>query len=94
MHRDGSLTLTDVRSQTLSMVCEACCWRGTYTLERLLDEHGDQKLTHLLPTLAGCSKSGSTNIHEGCKVVYDGLTFYEMPRAGWRPFLRQRSFLV
>jgi hypothetical protein len=89
MYPEGSLTLTDVGSPTLSIVCEACCRRGTYTVKKLIDEHGDKTLTHLLPTLADCPKSRATSTDDGCTMVYEGLTFYEMPRAGWRPCLRQ-----
>jgi hypothetical protein len=82
MHQDGSLTLTDVRSPTLSIVCEACARHGRYTLARLIDEYGDEKLTHLLRTLARCPKSHSMSTHDGCKMVYEGLAFYDILRAG------------
>jgi hypothetical protein len=45
MPRDGSLTLSDVRSTTLSLVCEPCGSRGRYVVAKLIDEHGDAKLT-------------------------------------------------
>jgi len=51
MPRDGALTLSDVRSPTLSIVCEPCNRRGRYIVARLVDEHGDAKLTELLVTL-------------------------------------------
>jgi hypothetical protein len=45
MPRDGSLILSDIRSPTLALVCEACGRRGRYTVERLMAERGDTKLT-------------------------------------------------
>ena len=40
--------------RTLSIVCESCGRRGRYAVARLIDEHGDAKLTDLLLTLADC----------------------------------------
>jgi hypothetical protein len=37
MPRDGALTLSDVRSPTLSIVCGPCARRGRYAVARLLD---------------------------------------------------------
>ena len=48
MPRDGALTLSDVLSPTLSIVCEPCNRHGRYSVARLLEEHGDAKLTDLL----------------------------------------------
>jgi hypothetical protein len=45
MPRDGSLTLSDVRGPTLTIVCAACERRGRYYVERLMAEHVDAKLT-------------------------------------------------
>ena len=73
MPREGGLTLSDLRSPTLSIVCESCGRRGRYSVARLVEEHGDAKLTELLVTLADCPKARSVNIHDRCKVVYEGL---------------------
>jgi hypothetical protein len=72
MPRDGALTLSDVRSPTLSIVCAPCARRGRYAVARLLEEHGDAKLTDLLLTLADCQKARSASIHDRCKAVYAG----------------------
>jgi len=72
MPRDA-ITLTDVREPTLSIVCEACGRRGRYTVDKLMAEHGDAKLTDLLATLAGCAKARSVSVHDRCKAVYEGL---------------------
>ena len=53
MPRDGALTLSDVLSPTLSIVCEPCNRRGRYNVARLVEEHGDAKLTELIVTLNG-----------------------------------------
>jgi hypothetical protein len=73
MPRDGSLTLSDVRGPTLSIVCERCGRRGRYTVDKLMAEHGDAKLTDLLVTLANCEKARSISVHDRCKAVYEGL---------------------
>jgi hypothetical protein len=73
MPRDGALTLSDVLSPALSIVCEPCSRHGRYSLARLVEEHGDAELTDLLQTLASCPKTRSANIRDQCKVVYDGL---------------------
>ena len=73
MPRDGALTLSDVLSQTLSIVCEPCNRHGRYSVARLVEEYGDAKLTDLLQTLADCPKARSASIRDQCKVVYEGL---------------------
>ncbi len=52
MPRDGAVVLSDLRNPTLSIVCEPCGRRGTYNVARLMEQHGDAKLTDLLQTLA------------------------------------------
>jgi hypothetical protein len=47
-----SLTLSDVRGPTLSIVCEPCGRRGRYGVARLIEKCSDAKLTDLLVTLA------------------------------------------
>jgi len=73
MPRDGALVLSDLRQPTLSIVCEPCGRRGRYSVARLMEEHGDAKLTDLLQTLADCQKARSASIHDRCKAVYEGL---------------------
>jgi hypothetical protein len=71
--RDGSLTLSDVRGPTLSVVCEPCGRRGRFNVERLMAEYGDDKLTDLLVTLANCEKAHSFSIYDRCKAVEKGV---------------------
>jgi hypothetical protein len=73
MTRQGALTLSDVRAPTLAIVCGPCAKRGRYSVARLIEEHGDAKLTELLVTLAHCPKVGSASMYERCKAVYEGL---------------------
>jgi len=73
MPRDGALTLSDVLSPTLSIVCEPCNRHGRYSPARLVEEHGNAKLTDLLQTLADCQKARSAIIHDRCKAVYERL---------------------
>jgi hypothetical protein len=73
MPRDGALILSDVRGQTVSIVCQPCARRGRYAVGRLIEEHGDAKLTDLLSTLANCPKARSASVHDRCKPVYEGL---------------------
>ena len=57
MPRDGAVVLSGLRSPALSIVCEPCGRRGTYNVARLMEQHGDAKLTDLLQTLANCPKA-------------------------------------
>ena len=73
MPRDGALVLSDVRSPTLSIVCEPCGRHATYNVARLMERHGDAKMTDLLQTLANCPKARSTNIRDRCRAVFARL---------------------
>ncbi len=73
MPRDGAVVLSDLRNPTLSIVCEPRDRRGTYNVARLMEQHGDAKLTDLLQTLANRSKARSASIHDRCKAVFEGL---------------------
>jgi hypothetical protein len=74
MPRAGSLTLSDVRSPTLSIVCEPCGRRGRCIVARLIEQHGeDATLTDLLPAIVKCPKACSVSVHDRCKAVYEGL---------------------
>jgi hypothetical protein len=73
MPRDGALTLSDVQGRTLAVVCRSCSRRGRHAVARLIQEHGDAKLTELLVTLADCPKARSARMYERCEAVYEGL---------------------
>ena len=73
MPRDGLVVLSDLRNPTLSIVCEPCGRRGTYNVARLVEQHGDAKLTDLLQTLADCPKARSASSHDRCKAMFQGL---------------------
>jgi hypothetical protein len=72
MPRDGALTLSDLRQPMLSIVCEPCGRRGRYSVAKLMEQHGDAKLTDLLQALADCPKTRSASI-DRCKAVYGQL---------------------
>jgi hypothetical protein len=55
--RDGARTLSDARDRALSIACEPCGRRDD--VARLIERHGDAKLTDLLQTLANCPKARS-----------------------------------
>ena len=71
MPRDGAVVLSDLRNPTLSIVREPCGRRGTYNVARLMEQHGDAKLTDLLQTLADCLKARSVRVHDRCRARYE-----------------------
>jgi hypothetical protein len=73
MPRDGALILSDLRQPALSIVCVPCSPRGRYSVAKLMEQHGDAKLTDLLQELAACPKARSASIHDRCKAVYAQL---------------------
>jgi hypothetical protein len=42
-------------------------------VEKLIDLHGDAKLTDLLLTLVDCRKTRSASAYDRCKAVYEEL---------------------
>jgi hypothetical protein len=50
-----------------------CARRRRCAVARLIQEHGDAKLTELLVTLANCPKAKSAGMYDLCKAVYEGL---------------------
>jgi hypothetical protein len=62
-----------VHGKTLAIVYEPCGRRGRYNVDQLVANHGDAKLTDLLPILADCPKARSLSINDRCKAVYEGL---------------------
>ena len=73
MPRDGAIVLFDLRQPTLSIVWEPCGRSGRYSVAKLMEEHGDAKLTDLLQELAACPKARSASIYDRCKAVYGQL---------------------
>ena len=73
MPRDGAFILSDVCGLTLSIVCEPCGRHETYSVARLIERHGDAKLTDVLQTLADCPKARSADIDDRCRAVFEGL---------------------
>jgi hypothetical protein len=72
-----ALTLADVRSPTLTIVCEPCGRRGRYNVERLIAKHGaDIRLPELKTILANCEKARSFSVYDRFKAKY------ELPKGG------------
>jgi hypothetical protein len=65
-----SYILSDVLQPTLTVICESCGRRGRYSVARLIEKHGDAKLTTLLDTLTGCPKPRKGDFRDLCKAVY------------------------
>ena len=66
--RDHAHTLSDFRTETLSIECEFCGRFGRYNVAKLIEQYGDMKLPELRHVLANCPKAKSFSIHDRCKV--------------------------
>jgi hypothetical protein len=73
MPRDGALVLSNLHQPTLSIICEPCGRSGRYSVAKLMEQHGDAKLTDLLQALADCPKARRASIRDRCKAVYEQL---------------------
>ncbi len=62
-----SYILSDVLQPTLTVICEPAVGAGAV---RLIEKHGDAKLTTLLDTLTGCPKPRKGDFRDVCKAVY------------------------
>lgn len=73
MPRDGAVILSDVRTLSLTILCEACGRRERYTVERLMSARGaNAKVPDLLATLAvDCPKAQWTSIYDRCRARYE-----------------------
>jgi hypothetical protein len=69
--RYGPLALADVRSPTVSALCE-CGQSDRYAVASLIVEYGDAKLTDLICKLADCQTLRSSRSEQRCKAVYEG----------------------
>jgi hypothetical protein len=65
MPRSGSVTLSDLASPRLEVVCEKCDRHGSYSVARLWRERGDMRLTDFLGELtADCPRKRSIGWHD------------------------------
>ena len=67
MPRNGSLTLSDVRKPTISLVCSACNLRETHPVAKLIERYGDEALPEVLPRIAHCP------LLSNCKAMFEKL---------------------
>ena len=63
-----SCILSDVLQPTLTVICEPAVGAGAAV--RLIEKHGDAKLTTLLDTLTGRLKPRKGDFRDLCKAVY------------------------
>jgi hypothetical protein len=47
MPRDGSITSSDLATERLAVACKQCGRRGSYSVARLMSQHGDARLPDL-----------------------------------------------
>ena len=77
-----AFTLSDVREPTLTVVCEPCARRGCYSVARLIEKHGDARLTDLLQMLADCPKARSPSIYDVLRIA-PAAGFVMAEATGW-----------
>jgi hypothetical protein len=69
--RSGTVTLSDVISPTLTLVCALCDRRGVLSVGRLMAKHGDAKLPDLRAFLsADCAKNQSADFTNRCQGLF------------------------
>jgi hypothetical protein len=66
----GSLLISDLAAQYLTLVRETCGRRGRLNVARRLDKQGDAKLTDHALTLTGPDKACALTLHDQCKARY------------------------
>jgi hypothetical protein len=70
MPRDGAVTFDDLRSRLrmLRVVCGKCGRAGRYSVERLINRHGDDgKVVDLLADLAAeCPRRNGNSFNDRC----------------------------
>jgi ribosomal protein L37E len=72
MPRDGSLTLSDIRTPTLEIACKRCGRYRRFNVKQLIAAHGgDAKLTDLLAALVNCRKARSFAVHDRCPARFE-----------------------
>ena len=67
MPRNGSLTLSDVRKPTISLVCSACNRRETHPVAKLIERYGDEALPEVLARIVNCSRRSV------CRAMFEKL---------------------
>jgi hypothetical protein len=84
MPRQGAITLSDLVTPTLMLVCTRCERKGVYSVARLMAKHGDARLTDLRSFLtAGCPKRAKFSIHAQCEAQFDPPPETRCERPTW-----------
>jgi hypothetical protein len=82
--RQGAVTLSDLISPTLTIVCAECDRRGQYSVARLIAKHGDARLTDLRIFLtANCPKRASFRPTDQCSAIFDPPPETRRERPTW-----------
>jgi hypothetical protein len=86
----GIALLSEVRSPTLTLICEPCKRMDIYSAARLWARHGDASLPDLRAFLsADCPKRASLPIYDRCQAQFEAIS-PPTPRRSASP----RSFAV
>ena len=84
MSRQGAVTLSDLISPTLTLVCNSSGRKGIYSVARPQAKHGDARLTDLRRFLtAGCSKHNDYQGMDRCKAMFDPPPETRRERPTW-----------
>lgn len=79
----GAVTLRDLKLSGdgfVAIECAPCARRGRYSVDKLLQAHGDLTLPDLLAVLTeGCPKRVAAKPFDMCRATFVGLT--DAPRA-------------
>jgi hypothetical protein len=66
----GSLVLSDLAVDYLTLVREPCRRPGRLNVAHLQDKQGDAKVADHMPTLANCDMARAFNLYDRCKARY------------------------
>jgi len=70
--RSGSQTLSDLTAPRLTIACGQCGRCGSYSVARLLAQHGDARLTDFLSELTtDCARKNKLRLHHRCKARFE-----------------------
>jgi hypothetical protein len=67
MPRDGAVALSDLADPTSPSPASP----AGYSVRRLMQKHGDARLTDLLLTIADCPKAKARAIHDPCRAGFE-----------------------
>lgn len=84
MPREGAVILSDLVAPTLTLVCGPCERRGRYSVAKLIEKHGDARLTDLRHFLsANCPRQKTFQGTDGCQALFDPPPEIRQTRPKW-----------